>query len=88
MTQDETFSDHRLIRFCIEGIKTESQIRRKMNQQQKEAFMRAIRGLANHLRGGIKGSIDVDRVEGLSANLIQGLITYHKENSSQNTVKI
>ena len=41
VTNDETFLVHKLIRFYMEGSNIETQLRRKMNQNQKEAFTRA-----------------------------------------------
>ena len=89
VTNDETFSDHNLIRFYMEGPKNETQTRRKMNQNQKEAFTRATRGLANNLlKGNSERLVDVESIEQIATDIIQGLVKAHKLNSTQYTITI
>ena len=59
-----------------------------MFEVQKGDFTRATRELANNYRDNARGNIDVDSVEKLATDLIQGLISAHTKHSTQYTVKI
>ena len=89
VTDDETFSDHKLIRFEIRGPQITHEKRRKMNPIQKESFTRETRALAHNLLDEHNQEvIGVDNVEELSSKIIQGLIKAHADNSTQYIVKI
>ena len=89
VTKDETFSDHRLIRFSIQGPEIVEQKRRKMSPEQKESFTRATRGIAHQrLDIGLKDRVGTDDVEGAASDIVSRLVTAYHENSTQYTVKI
>ena len=89
VTKDETYSDHKLLRFHIEAPKLETRKRWKMNAIQKESLTRETRALAHDLLSNEqKRNIDVSSIEALSTRLMQGLIQAHKSYSTEYTIKI
>ena len=73
---------------AVEGPEIIQETRRKMDQFQKEKFVRDTRGLAHELYGELSGRINVDKLEDTANKLIKGLVNAYHENSTQYTVKI